>query len=622
MYLSHIKISNFRIFENFSLELNKGLNLLVGENDSGKTALIDSIRLVLDTNSADWFRLQETDFHNQADTLSIQLKFEDLSPVDAAVFVEHLTFEKINANYTKSVLYVNLIATVGEYIGRRGSFIKSDFRSGVSAEGPTLERDARMYLSATYLKPLRDAQNELSAGRGSRLSILLSSSKSIGGDAKKVDELIQVLITANQEIKKNADITSSRDEVEKLLKLVTFKADKFTPIIDMLASKELKAMSEVEKRFIFKSILERLTLGLDAKGQSHGLGYSNLLFMTAELLLLTKEGEGFPILLVEEPEAHLHPQLQMKFIQYLTTHQGLQCILSTHSPNLASKVSLDNLILMNKGLAFPMRKDCTLLEKDDYPFLEKFLDVTKANMFFAKSILLVEGPGENILLPTICELLGRPLEDYGVSIVNVGGLAYKRYAKIYRRTGATSPILPIKVGCITDLDIWPDKAEMKPNNPIGFIERKLKDKSSNKRGNENRWQSYHDADPEAHKNWVGTKKEVDGGCVKTFVSDAWTFEYCLAKYGLAEELCNAIQDGEANYEELSQDIEEKSIQIYSMIVKTTSGKTETAYRLIEILKKKYQDKPFEFKKVLPPYIVAAIEYVTEPINEPENTVEI
>ena len=77
-------------------------------------------------------------------------------------------------------------------------------------------------------------------------------------------------------------------------------------------------------------------------------------------------------------------------------------------------------------------KDDTQLNDDDYVFLEKFLDVTKSNLFFAKSVLIVEGDGENILLPTIAELLGYPLEDYGVAVVNVVNTAYARYAKIFK----------------------------------------------------------------------------------------------------------------------------------------------------------------------------------------------
>lgn len=74
MYIEEIKISNFRIFNRLDLILNPGLNLLVGENDSGKTALIDAVRYVLGTNSSERNFLDESDFHDDVKELSIQLK--------------------------------------------------------------------------------------------------------------------------------------------------------------------------------------------------------------------------------------------------------------------------------------------------------------------------------------------------------------------------------------------------------------------------------------------------------------------------------------------------------------------------------------------------------------------
>ena len=153
-------------------------------------------------------------------------------------------------------------------------------------------------------------------------------------------------------------------------------------------------MSEVEKSQTFKSVLEKLNLSLDEDNPLQGLGYNNLLFMATELLLLRQE-DDFSLLLIEEPEAHLHPQLQMKLLKFIKEEFSddaspkLQSILTTHSPNLASKAQLESLIIMANGKAFSLRKDETQLDNDDYVFLEKFLDVTKSNLFFAKSILMV-----------------------------------------------------------------------------------------------------------------------------------------------------------------------------------------------------------------------------------------
>ena len=65
-------------------------------------------------------------------------------------------------------------------------------------------------------------------------------------------------------------------------------------------------------------------------------------------------------------------------------------------------------------------------------FLERFLDATKANLFFAKGLIMVEGDAENLLIPAIAQLIGKNLYQYGVSVVNVGSTAYKRYVNIFK----------------------------------------------------------------------------------------------------------------------------------------------------------------------------------------------
>ncbi|HAT8537706.1 TPA: AAA family ATPase [Vibrio vulnificus] len=610
MYLSELKAQHFRQFKDFSMAFNKGLNLLVGENNAGKSSVIDAIRLVLDTTSAEWVNLKSTDFLNGKNELQIQLKFEDLSLRESGLFLEYLTNEEVTPGVDKSVLFITLSAKVAPSPFKKSQFIKTEIRSGINNDGPIIERDVREYLAATYLKPLRDAEAELSAGRSSRLSQILGSNASLAGDTSATQRIIELLTGASKEIQSDAAIQTAQDNIATLLNSLTFKANVFTPVLSLLGSKDYADMSESEKSFALKSILEKLTLELDASGIKHGLGYSSLLFMATELMLIKQEEEQYPLLLVEEPEAHLHPQLQLKFINYLRTENSqLQCILSTHSPVLASKAPLESLILMQEGQAFPLRKGCTALEDEDYVFLEKFLDSTKANMFFAKGVLLVEGVAEVVLIPKIAELLGRPLEDYGVSLVSVNGLSRKRYAKAYRSspTSANPKPLPIKVACITDLDLWPNEAEDTGDNDYGFKTKK-QPKPSGKGGNLKYW--LNELTPAEIDERKAKKSEFDGELVKTFISNDWTFEFCLAKYGLSEELYQAINNSMDGYDALNTDAQIRAVQLYGVIEGKGDGKSEVSYSLAEILSK-YKDRPLDLKAKLPSYIVDAIEYVTE-----------
>jgi len=218
----------------------------------------------------------------------------------------------------------------------------------------------------------------------------------------------------------------------------------------------------------------------------------NRLYMAAELLHLKKEWDGVKLCLIEELEAHLHPQAQMKVIEALQKQDVVQFILTTHSPNLASKVKLHNLILCKGNDVFPLGEESTeankqskidkytKLSKDDYKYLERFLDVTKSNLFFAKRVIIVEGWSEEILIPVIAKQLGYDLTKLEVSIINVGSTAYLHFAKIFLRMDEKQLKIPVSI--VTDLDNRPngdgefdEEERLKKNESIQKIESDIKE---------------------------------------------------------------------------------------------------------------------------------------------------
>lgn len=451
MHISNIKLWNFRKFgaggeidpskPHLDLNLTKGLNVIIGENDSGKTAIIDAIKLVLKTHSYDYIRVDDKDFHKEANRFRIELKFEDLKPEEAKNFTEWLGWTGSGAD---SKPYLKLNYDVKRQLDK---IIPPDVKAGVDEEGYLLPAETKDYFKATYLKPLRDAENELVAKRNSRLSQILLGDEAFKGKEKDND-LIKIFSGLKEDLEnffKGVDNEGQPKATEgKQIK------DKIDSYIKSFYNKNNESEFESTSTDI-KSILEKLTLTL--KGEPNpGLGTLNRLFMAAELLHLTKSNwTGLRLGLVEELEAHLHPQAQMQVIEAFQNQKDIQLILTTHSPNLASKLKLENLIICNHANAFPMGDTYTKLSKNDYKFLEKFLDTTKANLFFAKGVILVEGWAEEILLPSIAKAIGINLTEKGVSIVNIGHTGFDHYAKIFLRQDEPNMTIPIAV--ITDSDI-------------------------------------------------------------------------------------------------------------------------------------------------------------------------
>lgn len=449
MFLRNLNLTNFRKFKELSVEFQHGLNVLVGENDSGKTAIIDAIRHLLNTKSFENVRLEPRDFHRpegaqQTDSLIIEAIFSGFEDAEAASFIEWGYFDGNKAFELRVVLTAKLI---------NGNRIIRDIKAGPKNGETALDGNAKELLQVTYLKPLRDAEVEMTPGYRSRLAEILQSlkdfRKKMGEDGKPESHKLEAIVaTANKEIEEYLRNVKPNGD-NNLIDSINTHIEAFRQEGDTRKASIKIADSELHK------ILR--TLGLALEENNSGLGTLNKLFMAAELLHLNNDPyNSIRLCLIEELEAHLHPQAQLRVIDHLKKISEIedgknQFILTTHSTTIGASIPLKNLIICRGSDVFPMSPGNTALALGDYKFLQRFLDATKANLFFARGVILVEGDAENILTPTIAEVIDMPLHKYGVSIVNVGSTAFLRYAKIFQRTDEKS--LDIRVSVVTDLDI-------------------------------------------------------------------------------------------------------------------------------------------------------------------------
>lgn len=450
MYLSTLRLWNFRKYcamadgkPGLEIHFQEGVNVLIGENDSGKTAIVDAIRYVLRTQSGEFIQFEDKDFYqepdgNRKDEFKVECVFDGINEQDAGLFWEWLSW---NDDKTKYLLKVWL------YAKRKDNIIMPTFSAGIEGQAERLDSEARELLKVVYFKPLRDALTDMTHGYKSRLAQILGAHELFKTEKDVHGNIIKH--------KLETDYEKLKKEIENYFKVggggesITSEINSFLREHFLLNGDSRNA----EVKLTGGELTEILRLlDLIMEGNKSGLGTLNLLCIAAEMLLFNNQKKGLKLALVEELEAHLHPQYQLRLIEYISSQQkNEQFILSTHSIALASKIKLANLIVLKGTEALPMSPEYTLMKPADYKFLERFLDATKANLFFARGLIMVEGDAENLLIPAIAQLIGRNLYKYGVSVVNVGSTAYKRYVNIFKRKDGKSFGMPIAV--VSDLDV-------------------------------------------------------------------------------------------------------------------------------------------------------------------------
>lgn len=501
MHISKIKINNFRNFSNLEVNLHEGLNVIVGPNNVGKSNFIKTINFLgVDPNS----QSSVDDFnkyylHENIDTLKIEPPNIEIE----YTFEHDIDFNEEDSAFSKlaSILIVDPLTGNIESNEENKAHLVAKTRLVYSYDVKEKETYLDEMSSVSDFKGLYKVLQKLENGFKWNFYNITTGEiidRKIINNLFEIDEISATRTVdritehsqkyVNQKIKdKNIntfdikqDITTTiRTKLESVKTEINNDINEDQNQIGITNGKNKFVSNFVfdgELSSFFTYELEDDKLGFSLPLNYNGLGYNNLIYMRN--LLKQKRNNDYNIILLEEPEAHLHPNMQYKLLAYIENLKSQrlddadiknQIIVTTHSSNITANLPLENIIIFSIDRAnnMPINNAINLCENFEYEKIKllyehpennqntrtalleqsklhliKFLDVTRSDILFSEKIILVEGLAEKLLIPKYFNNL---VEEH-VSIVELGGVNFNYFLPLAFNTYK-------KILCITDRDV-------------------------------------------------------------------------------------------------------------------------------------------------------------------------